>query len=125
MPAIVPPVARITTLASEPCVRAKEGLPSAVPSPALRSARLLQLAAWLRASVGPSYPLGAIIPSPRGMQLSPSYWPGFPFSSLAQSFDVIVQRDGLKFFVSQESLGIVDGPGEVVAIIIKIDVGIL
>jgi hypothetical protein len=66
---------------------------SAVPSPALRSARLLQLAAWLRASVGPSYPLGAIIPSPRGMQLSPSYWPGFPFSSLAQSFDVVLPMD--------------------------------
>jgi hypothetical protein len=65
----------------------------AVTDPALRSARLLQLGQWLRAAVGPDYPLGAIIPSPRGMQLHPRYWPGFPYASLDQSFDVVLPMD--------------------------------
>ena len=44
----------------------------------------------LRAAVGPSYALGAIIPSPRGMQLLPKYWPGFPYSDLWQVYDVFL-----------------------------------
>jgi hypothetical protein len=54
----------------------------------LRDQRLLQLSARLRSSVGPAYPLGAIIPSPIGM--SPSYWPGIPYRTLARDFDVFL-----------------------------------
>ena len=36
------------------------------------------------------YALGAIIPSPRGMQLSPTYWPGFPYRELGAVYDVML-----------------------------------
>jgi hypothetical protein len=55
-----------------------------------RTERLLALAARLRAAVGSKYPLGAIIPAPRGMNLRPSYWPGFPYAELARRFDVFM-----------------------------------
>ena len=55
-----------------------------------RTARLLALSRSLRDAAGPGYPLGAIIPSPRGMELRPSYWPGFPFRQLAGIYDVFV-----------------------------------
>lgn len=54
----------------------------------LRDRRLLQLSARLRSSVGPAYPLGAIVPSPIGM--SPSYWPGIPYRALARFYDVFL-----------------------------------
>jgi hypothetical protein len=63
---------------------------SSVRSPALRNGRLLDLSRRLRATVGPSYALGAIIPSPRGMQLLPHYWPGFPYSDLYRIYDVFL-----------------------------------
>jgi hypothetical protein len=55
-----------------------------------RNARLLSLSRSIRAAVGASYPLGAIIPSPRGMELKPAYWPGFPFRQLDSIYDVFV-----------------------------------
>ncbi len=63
---------------------------SVVKPAARRTARLLALAARLRAAVGLRYPLGAIIPAPRGMELRPSYWPGFPYAELARRFDVFI-----------------------------------
>jgi hypothetical protein len=63
---------------------------SVVRSPALRTSRMLELSRRLRAAVGEGYPLGAIIPSPRGMELSPSYWPGFPYPELAALYDVFL-----------------------------------
>src|SRR5262249_5989120 len=53
---------------------------SAVKRVSVRSARVLALSRQLRAAVGPDYPLGAIIPSPRGMQIKPAYWPTFPYA---------------------------------------------
>jgi hypothetical protein len=61
-----------------------------VRSPSRRTARLLTLSSSVRRSVGPSYPLGAIVPSGRRMRLDPGYWPGFPYLRLAQSFDVFL-----------------------------------
>ena len=61
-----------------------------VPSAAKRSVRLLGLSRALRKAVGPDYPLGAIIPSPRGMQLRPDYWPRFPYAGLVRSYDVFM-----------------------------------
>ena len=63
---------------------------SIVHPPSLRSSRLLTLSQQIRSAAGPSYPLGAIIPAPRGMELAPTYWPGFPYAGLAASFDVFV-----------------------------------
>jgi hypothetical protein len=63
---------------------------SVVRSPALRTKRLLRVARDLRAAVGPDYPLGAIILSPRGLELSPTVWPGFPYRGLAKRFDVFL-----------------------------------
>jgi hypothetical protein len=57
---------------------------------ALRNTRLLNLSAAIRKAVGPTYALGAIIPSPRGMQLNASYWPGFPYAQLANVYDVFL-----------------------------------
>lgn len=59
-----------------------------VQSPRQRSKRLLLLSSRLRRAVGGGYPLAAIIPSPRGMQLrAERYWPRFPFAALHRYFD--------------------------------------
>jgi hypothetical protein len=63
---------------------------SVVKSVPLRTARLIDLSTRIRAAVGSSYALGAIIPSPRGMQLLPRYWPGFPYAALADVYDVFL-----------------------------------
>jgi hypothetical protein len=63
---------------------------TAVKRPALRTKRALALSEQLRSAVGPSYPLGAIIPSPRGLVIKPAYWPGFPYSRLAGIYDVFL-----------------------------------
>ncbi len=56
----------------------------------LRNRRLLALAGSLRAAAGDDYPLGAIVPSAVGMELHPTYWPGFPYVELRQVFDVFL-----------------------------------
>ncbi len=56
----------------------------------LRNARLAALSTALRAAVGSTYPLGAIVPSAVGMERHPKYWPGFPYAPLRQSFDVFL-----------------------------------
>jgi hypothetical protein len=61
-----------------------------VKSPAVRNARVLALSRQLRAAAGPDFGLGAIIPSPRGMELRPKYWPGFPYAQLAGLYDVVL-----------------------------------
>jgi hypothetical protein len=63
---------------------------SLVRSVPLRTARLLDLSRRIRGAVGRSYPLGAIIPSPVGMERKPRYWPGFPFQALAGIYDVFL-----------------------------------
>ena len=63
---------------------------SLVDSVQLRSKRLLQLSARLRAVVGRRYPLGAIIPSPVGIRRHARYWPRFPYRGLARYYDVFL-----------------------------------
>jgi hypothetical protein len=63
---------------------------SVVGSVSQRDARLLALSSRLRAAVGGSYPLGAIVPSQVGMDLHPTYWPGFPYRPLARLYDVFL-----------------------------------
>ena len=62
----------------------------AVNSVELRNKRLLRVSGDIREAVGPDYRLGAIIPSPRGLELSPNAWPGFPYAGLARQFDVFL-----------------------------------
>lgn len=57
---------------------------------ARRNEHLLTLSAKLRSAVPPGYPLGAIIPSPVGMERHPHYWPDFPYRRLALSFDAFL-----------------------------------
>jgi hypothetical protein len=61
---------------------------TAVRSIPLRNARAAALAAQLRASAPPDYPLGAITIAPVGA--SPTYWPTYPFAALAPSVDVFL-----------------------------------
>ena len=63
---------------------------SIVKDVALRNSRLRALSKRIRAAVGASYPLGACIPSPAGMAMHTSYWPQFPFKTLAGIYDVFV-----------------------------------
>jgi hypothetical protein len=63
---------------------------SGVRPVARRNARLLALSRGLRAAAGPDYALGAIIPSPRGMELRRDYWQPFPYSELAGIYDAFV-----------------------------------
>src|SRR5450759_4617240 len=63
---------------------------SIVKPASTRSARLKTLSAKLRKAVGKAYPLGGIIPSPAGMKINSSYWPGFPYKAVAEVYDVIV-----------------------------------
>jgi hypothetical protein len=63
---------------------------SAVKRSTVRSVRVVELSRQLRAAVGADYPLGAIIPSPRGMQIKPAYWPSFPYEQLAATYDVFL-----------------------------------
>jgi hypothetical protein len=63
---------------------------SVVKNVGLRNTRLLTLSSQIRDAVGASYPLGAIIPSPRGMQLVKGYWETFPYADLALTYDVFL-----------------------------------
>ena len=56
----------------------------------VRTERLLDLSDRLRTFAGESYPLGGIIPSPRGIVVHKDYWPGFPYADLAAMYDVIM-----------------------------------
>jgi len=73
---------------------------SVVRSPSVRNARLLLLSRRIRA-VAPDLPLGAIVPSPRGLQLLPKYWPAFPSAQLARTFDVFLP---MGYFTYREHL---------------------
>ncbi len=63
---------------------------TAVRRVSVRSERVLALSRRLREAAGPGYPLGAIIPSPRGMEIKPAYWPGFPYAQLSTLYDAFL-----------------------------------
>lgn len=55
-----------------------------------RNTNLLALSRAIRRAAGPGYPLGAITPSPFGLNLRPTAWPKFPYVPLAAIYDVFV-----------------------------------
>lgn len=61
-----------------------------VASAPLRTRRLLALVARVRAAAPRPYAIGAIVPSPFGMLLKPTYWPGFPWQRLTTFVDAFV-----------------------------------
>ncbi|MGH2597279.1 MAG: hypothetical protein ACRDH7_15150 [Actinomycetota bacterium] len=61
-----------------------------VTNVATRTARLLDLSSRIRAFAGDTYPLGGIIPSPRGIVVHKDYWPHFPYAGLAEVYDVLM-----------------------------------
>ena len=73
---------------------------SIVDPPSRRTKRLLTLSRRIRARVGEGYPLGAIIPSPVGIELAGDYWPGFPYRQLNEIYDVFVPMGYFTYHVN-------------------------
>jgi hypothetical protein len=63
---------------------------SAIKSESVRNKALASLSTKIRSLVGCSYPLGAIIPSPVGLAKKAGYWDAFPYSDVAQRYDVVL-----------------------------------
>lgn len=61
-----------------------------VSSEALRNRGLKVLSQKVRASVGATYPLGAIIPAPASISRPNSMWENFPYTMLAGIYDVFL-----------------------------------
>jgi len=55
-----------------------------------RNRALDELSLKIRMLVGPSYPLGAIIPSPVGIAKQAGNWDTFPYEAVAKTYDVFV-----------------------------------
>jgi hypothetical protein len=75
--------------------------PSATtPAGTLRNDNLRRLSSRLRAAVGPTYKLGAIVPSPIGLSLAPKFWPAFPWPTIGRWFDVVLPMSYSSYRVS-------------------------
>jgi hypothetical protein len=55
-----------------------------------RNHALDMLSKKIRGVVGPSYPLGAIIPAPVSLAKKSGFWDTFPYASIAQTYDVFL-----------------------------------
>lgn len=73
---------------------------SIVDPPSRRTKRLLTLSRRIRSRTGGGYPLGAIIPSPVGIELAGGYWPGFPYRQLDAIYDVFVPMGYFTYHVN-------------------------
>jgi len=62
----------------------------AIVSQTARNAALTALSQRVRDLVGPTYPLGAIIPSPVGLAKKRGGWSVFPYAELARTYDVFL-----------------------------------
>jgi hypothetical protein len=69
-----------------------ETAPDSPASAALRTRRVLRVSRRLRRAVGPWYPLGAIIPSPSGLDMphGRAWWPDFPYRQLNRLYDAFL-----------------------------------
>lgn len=65
--------------------------PSATtPAGQRRNDNLWRLSRRIRESAGTGYKLGAIIPSPRGLAVSTTFWPDFPYETVGRFYDVVM-----------------------------------
>jgi hypothetical protein len=71
--------------------------------PSERTRRLLRLSKRIREQAGSAYPLGAIIPSPVGIELNKGYWPGFPYAGLSETYDAFVPMGYFTYHVKGPS----------------------
>ena len=63
---------------------------SAIDSEAMRNRGLKALSLKMRRLVGPAYPLGAIIPAPVDLRKTNGVWHSFPYTMLAETYDVFL-----------------------------------
>jgi hypothetical protein len=63
---------------------------SQMPSLSAWNAAVAEHAARVRAALGKTYPIAAIVPAPLAMQVRPEHWAGFPWHSLASSADLFM-----------------------------------
>ncbi len=63
---------------------------TAVKSLAKRNRNLAALSRRLRQHVGPDYALGGIIPSPVGLTKQTGFWNVFPYTEVAETYDVLL-----------------------------------
>jgi hypothetical protein len=70
------------------------------PTGTLRNDNLRRLSNRLRTAVGPTYKLGAIVPSPIGLSLSPKFWPDFPYATIGRFYDVVLPMSYSTYRVS-------------------------
>lgn len=55
-----------------------------------RNRRAVKVIRETREALGEAYPLGAIVPSPRGLELAGAWWPEFPFARIWQHASVML-----------------------------------
>lgn len=63
---------------------------TAVKPLSARNRNLAALSKRIRELVGPSYPLGGIIPSPVGLKKQTGFWNVFPYANVARDYDVLL-----------------------------------
>ncbi|MGH2691268.1 MAG: hypothetical protein ACRDHM_02075 [Actinomycetota bacterium] len=68
--------------------------------PSERTKRLLRLSRRIRERAGSDYPLGAVIPSPVGIELNKGYWPNFPYAGLSDLYDAFVPMGYFTYHVN-------------------------
>ncbi len=61
-----------------------------VPDHKKRNARAIEYSKELRAAVGPSYPMGAIVIPPTTLERDHTRWPNFPWAELAKSYQLFM-----------------------------------
>jgi hypothetical protein len=85
----------------------------AVGSVSTRNRNLETLTKRIRAKVGSSYPLGAIIPSPVGLAKGSGYWNSFPYAMCARYYDVFVPMAYYSYHTHSASGALADTLGNV------------
>ena len=68
--------------------------------PSERTKRLLSLSRRIAGRVPDGYPLGAIIPSPVGIELNKGYWPNFPYEELSRTYDAFIPMGYFTYHVN-------------------------
>ena len=71
-----------------------------------RNAALIRLSRLIRRTVGPTYPLGAIVPDQLSTSNGPVLWPRFPYAAAARYYDVFLPMAYSTFGRARGSAGV-------------------